>query len=88
MERHKQLGCRPSITIDKHPCDALPILLCPFLFISFFCWCKGTTISKLIQIYIVQMNKLILEIYIPTIFLALFKHSFNNFVAGVGMISR
>ena len=34
------------------------------------------------------MNKLSLEIYIPTIFLALFKHSFNNFVAGVGMISR
>ena len=40
----------PSITIDKHPCDALPILLCPFLCISFFCWCKGTNNSAYIQI--------------------------------------
>ena len=43
LEHHKHLGCCPSITIDKHPCDALPILLCPFLCISFFCWCKGTS---------------------------------------------
>ena len=40
----------PSITIDKHPCDALPILLCPFLCISFFCWCKGTYFSSYQQI--------------------------------------
>ena len=31
-KRHKHLGCCPSITIDKHPYDALPILLCSFLF--------------------------------------------------------
>lgn len=50
-ERYKHLGCYPSITIDKHPSDALPILLCPFLCISSFCWCKGTKISAIIQIY-------------------------------------
>lgn len=61
MEHQKHLGCCPSITIDKHPCDALPIFSCPFLCISFFCWFEGTNISKLIQIYIVQMNKLSLE---------------------------
>ncbi len=45
----------PSITIDKHPCDALPILLCPFLCISFFCWCKGTNNSATEQRFIEQM---------------------------------
>ena len=50
MEHHKHLGCCPSITIDKHPCDALPILSCPFLCISFFCWCKGTNKSSSHQI--------------------------------------
>ena len=57
MEHHKHLGCCPSITIDKHPCDALPILLRPFLFIPFFCWCKGTKISAYIQIYVDIQDK-------------------------------
>ena len=30
---------------DKHLWNALPILLCLFLYIPFFCWCKGTKIS-------------------------------------------
>ena len=55
LEHHKHLGCCPSITIDKHPCDAFPVLLCPFLFISFFCWCKGTKISAIIQVYMTLM---------------------------------
>ena len=55
MEHHKHLGCCPSITIDKHPCDALPILLCPFLCISFFCWCKDTKISASEQKFVIQM---------------------------------
>lgn len=45
MEHHKHLGCCPSITIDKHPCDALPILLCPFsVFLSFV----GVKVQKIL----------------------------------------
>ena len=55
MEHHKHLGCCPSITIYKHPCDALPILLCPFLCISFFCCCKDTKISASEQKFVIQM---------------------------------
>ena len=67
MEHHKHLGCCPSITIDKHPCDALPILLCPFLCISFFCWCKDTKISASEQKFVIQMFVLsLLYIYIES----------------------
>ena len=44
----------PSITIDKHPCDALPILSCPFLYIPCFCWYKGTHFSSNLQEFVGQ----------------------------------
>ena len=42
----------PSITIDKHPCDSPPILLCPFLYIPFFCRCKDTLKFSLLQLFV------------------------------------
>ena len=54
LEHHKHLGCCPSITIDKHPCDALLIRHYPYLFILIFCWYKGTDISAFIQEFIVK----------------------------------
>ena len=81
MEHHKHLGCRPSITIDKHPCDALPILLCSFLCISSFCWCKGTSFSSFTQIigqinWFLQAEKVVFHGFM---LLGIFKdHSYVN----------
>jgi len=38
-----------------HQSDALLVLFCSFLCISFFCWCKGTNIFLPEQKVVVQM---------------------------------